>query len=66
MEWGLTPEYINRNWTEELLALMFQARLKRFERAAPPAWVPQKKYLSNDEFFRKHDIPVSRKRRRNA
>lgn len=28
-EWKLTPEWINDNWTEELLALMFISRLKR-------------------------------------
>lgn len=28
-EWKLTPDYINDNWTEELLALMFVSRLKR-------------------------------------
>lgn len=30
-EWHVTPDYINRNWTEELLQLMF---LKREERLA--------------------------------
>jgi hypothetical protein len=35
LEWGLTPEYVNKHWTEELLHLMLRARLKRFERARP-------------------------------
>jgi hypothetical protein len=29
-EWGLTPEYVNENWTEELLHLMLKSRAKRF------------------------------------
>ena len=32
VEWGLTPEYLNATWTEELLNLMLRARGKRFER----------------------------------
>ena len=28
-EWHLTPEYINENWTEELIALMLKARYER-------------------------------------
>jgi hypothetical protein len=31
-EWGVTPEYINRWWTEELLTLMFIKRTKRIKR----------------------------------
>jgi hypothetical protein len=33
-EWHLTPEYINNNWTEELLALMMTARIDRLKRKA--------------------------------
>jgi hypothetical protein len=33
VEWHLSPEYLNENWTEELLALMFQKRNERIERA---------------------------------
>lgn len=32
-EWHLTPEYINENWTEELLALMMSARVEKLKRA---------------------------------
>lgn len=31
-EWGVTPEYINNRWTEELLTLMFVKRTKRIKR----------------------------------
>jgi hypothetical protein len=30
-EWGLTPEYILDNWTEELFTLMFVKRAERIE-----------------------------------
>lgn len=30
-EWHLTPEYILDNWTEELLALMFEKRKESFD-----------------------------------
>lgn len=30
-EWGVTPEYVNEYWTEELLALMFIKRRDRFQ-----------------------------------
>lgn len=33
MEWHVTPEYINNNWTEEEFLLMFQMRKERFELA---------------------------------
>lgn len=33
-EWGVTPEYINNRWTEELLTLMFIKRTARIKRAA--------------------------------
>lgn len=34
VEWGITPEYINANWTEELLTLMFLKKRRRYERLA--------------------------------
>lgn len=54
-EWGLTPDYINRKWTEELLSLMFQSRGRRLARGKKddePATVTRK--VSNDEFFARH------------
>ena len=32
MDWGITPEYINENWTDELFHLMFKARKERILR----------------------------------
>jgi hypothetical protein len=31
-DWGITPDEINREWTEEQLLLMFQKRKRSFER----------------------------------
>lgn len=39
-EWGVTPEYINNRWTEELLTLMFVKRTKRIRRIANREDVP--------------------------
>jgi hypothetical protein len=33
-EWKVTPEYINNNWTEEQLLLLFLSRAKRYKRQA--------------------------------
>lgn len=54
-EWKLTPEYLNENWTEELLALMFQ---KRYERLLPPKVTDTR--LSNEEYFKKYNITVDK------
>jgi len=55
LEWGLTPEYINRRWTEELLALMFISRTKRLKRHAVAASGEQTttpyKIVSEQELF---------------
>jgi hypothetical protein len=53
-EWHLPPGYINRHWTEELLALMF---LKRNERLSPESKedLPKPagtKTVSNEDFFK--------------
>lgn len=50
-EWGLTPEYINRNWTEELWQLMIEKRTVRLMRKAAPQ---KKAYSSNQDFFARH------------
>jgi hypothetical protein len=34
VEWRVTPEYINDNWTEELLLLMFEKRAVRLQKKA--------------------------------
>lgn len=55
-EWGLTPEYINEKWTEELLSLMFQKRNERIERwnaqsAGKAAPTPERRRVSDMELF---------------
>lgn len=66
MEWHVTPEYINENWTEELLTLMFMKRKVRIDKllaatkrsvgAAPveyePLAVPRR--MSDTDFIAKH------------
>lgn len=61
--WGVTPQDINENWTEELLGLMFQKMIVRIHRtkAVPAGALPQsepgraplppKRKLSANEFF---------------
>ena len=36
VDWHLTPEYINENWTEELIGLMLTARWERIQRYNKP------------------------------
>lgn len=51
-DWGLTPEYINETWSDELLYLMFDARRERLEQK--PKKVTSGKHWNNpDELFRK-------------
>jgi hypothetical protein len=37
LDYGLTPEYVNRRWTEELLSLIFISRARRSKRQADMA-----------------------------
>ena len=53
-EWSLTPEYINDIWTEELLQVMFEARLRRIKLAyARPEVAQSDGKISNEEFLLK-------------
>jgi hypothetical protein len=47
-EWGLTPEYLNETWTEELLHLMFVSRGRRFERARGPQVTTPSGFVQHD------------------
>lgn len=61
-EWGLTPDYINANWTEELFALMLITRNQRIDRQnlrRKPKDEQGFRRLSNEEFFRRHNIKVT-------
>jgi len=63
-EWKLTPEYINSQWTEEKLQLMFEARTKRLQRTfSPPVERPPLRKSSNSEFFARHHIRVKEVKR---
>jgi hypothetical protein len=55
-EWHVTPEYINEEWTEELLALMFIKRREMISKIARPNQPAAQKFsrVSNDDFFKKH------------
>lgn len=58
-EWGLTPEYINTNWTEELLALMVQKRNQRVRgTSGSDGRESNGSRMSNSDFFAKHNIKV--------
>jgi hypothetical protein len=61
-EWGLTPEWINANWTEELLALMFTKRKERIERmrAKVPGEGQPPGRMDNKRFMDKHNLRVKR------
>jgi hypothetical protein len=54
-EWGLTPEYVNENWTEELLHLMLKSRAKRFNRvvAETPKRAPGVNRISSEALLNK-------------
>ena len=63
-DWGLTPEYINDNWTEEKLGMLMEKLGKRrreeIRLRARLAGVKMRgeegELLSNKDFFRKHGI----------
>lgn len=40
-EWHLTPEYLQENWTEEILQLMLEARIDRLKRLRPSQEEPK-------------------------
>jgi hypothetical protein len=51
-EWQLAPEWINENWTEELLQLMFDARRKRIlSRFGRQAVEPDQQLVKDKELF---------------
>lgn len=54
IEWGVTPEYINENWTEELLSLLFEKRGQRIERILKNKLGRQK--VSDQELFRRAGV----------
>jgi hypothetical protein len=52
VEWGLTPDYINSRFTEELLALMLRSRMRRIRRMQGKDIEPSKpKKIGSKEFF---------------
>lgn len=51
LEWGLPPAYLNDEWTEELLALMFHKRSERLNGFAPRESANR---MSNEDFFKKY------------
>jgi hypothetical protein len=55
--WHLTPEYINENWTEELLALMLKARVERLNRLAQP--VGYKAPINDGKYRPEHHADVT-------
>ncbi len=67
-EWGLTPQWINENWTEELLALMFLKRKEMFDELRPkaneevPNYVPMGPAIrrSNKSFFKRHNLKTKK------
>lgn len=68
-EWGLTPKWINDNWTEELLALMFLKRKEDIDASRPKqeeaptnVYVPMgpARRLGNKSFFNRHHIKVKK------
>ena len=67
-EWGLTPQWINENWTEELLALMFVKRKEMFDELRPKEEMPQPEYVpmgpairrSNKSFFKRHNLNIKK------
>lgn len=57
-EWHLTPAYINENWTEEMLLLMFQ---KRREYLRPLAQQQEQvTRVSDQELFQQMGVEVGR------
>jgi hypothetical protein len=57
-EWRLTPEYINRHWTEELLGLMFMKRNESLSELNNPQ--SKKKVMSDKDLFAKMGVKVRR------
>jgi hypothetical protein len=62
-DWGLTPEYINENWTEEKFGLLMRklGNRRRDDVRLRAALAGAKMrdegdLLSNKDFFRKHGI----------
>ena len=59
-DWGISPDEINDEWTEELLALMFEKRADRLRAIADKQPIGSTKRMpkriTNKEFFRKHGI----------
>jgi len=55
-EWGLTPEYINEYWTEELLVLMFISRARSIKRQRALIDGKTEDFVSDDELFRQMGI----------
>ena len=58
-EWHITPEYINRHWTEELFAFMFMRRNDRIRKlkeqlGEAPGRRTVHRRIDNAEFFRRH------------
>jgi hypothetical protein len=51
-EWHVTPDYINENWTEELLALMFEKHAAYLRRINPEK--DKTGQMSSDDFFEKY------------
>lgn len=65
VDWSLTPEYITRRWTEELLLLMFQKRKKRMEIMAGETTAVQgsktkKRIVPADQLLRDMGVKVKR------
>lgn len=59
-EWGLTPAYLNAEWTDELLQLMLEKRVVRLgRRYRPTSDDGLARRVSNSEFFARHGIKVT-------
>jgi hypothetical protein len=51
VDWGTTPEYLNENWTEELLLLLTIKRAERIRQRAEDARPPKDKRMTDVELF---------------
>lgn len=66
-EWGVTPEYVNLHWTEEILAMLFRSRHLSYKQQAAtrpnqdePGPEPIHRHMRCDTFMAKHGFTVQK------